>query len=158
MAKATVKTEEGTTQTGIDAGDLELSQHQRLALGIWCVNAFLEATRLLDVEERRTVVKGQVKRDKFLVCPTETLQWLQQRNEAMELLWPVALPMVEPPLPWGPNGQRGGYRYAMKGKYPLVRGLNKAARLRMNQQPMPTVYAALNAIQSTPWQILTGVA
>jgi DNA-directed RNA polymerase len=158
MAKATVKTEEGTTQTGIDAGDLELSQHQRLALGIWCINAFLEATRLLDVEERRTVVKGQVKRDKFLVCPTETLQWLQQRNEAMELLWPVALPMVEPPLPWGPNNQRGGYRYALKGKYPLVRGLNKASRLRVNQQSMPTVYAALNAIQSTPWQIHTGVA
>lgn len=158
MAKATVKTEEGTTQTGIDATDLELSQHQRVALGVWCINAFLEATKLLEVEERRTVVKGQVKRDKYLVCPTETLQWLQQRNEAMELLWPVALPMVETPLPWGPNGQRGGYRYALKGKYPLVRGLNKAARLRVNQQAMPVVYEALNAIQSTPWQIHGPVA
>lgn len=153
MGKATVKTETGETQVGIDAKDLELTQHQRVALGVWCINAMLTATQLLEVEERKTVVKGQIKRDKYLVCPTETLQWLQTRNEAMELLWPVALPMVEPPLPWGPHGQRGGYRYALKGKYPLVRGISKEARLMVNQQPMPVVYEALNAIQNTPWQI-----
>lgn len=158
MKDTKVRTETGEVQVGIDVGDLTLTHHQRMALGVWCVNQLLEATHLIEVEEQRRVIRGQVKRDKVLVAPQETLKWLQDRNEALQLLWPVALPMVEPPLPWGPNGQRGGYRYALKGKYPLVRGVDKATRQQIQQVAMPVVYEALNAIQNTPWQIHKDIA
>lgn len=158
MKKATIRTEEGGTQVGIDVDDLELTQHQRVNLGVWCINHLLEATKLFEVEEQRRVVRGRITRDKMLVADKDTLKWLADRHEAMQLLWPVALPMVEPPLPWGPNGQRGGYRHALKGKYALVRGVDKATRQRVNQQHMPVVYEALNAIQSTPWSIHGPVA
>lgn len=158
MQKVKVKTEAGHTEQGIEDQDLDLTKQQKLALGVWCIDKFVSSTQVIEIEERRTVVKGTLHRDKMLVCAPETLQWLQQRNEAMELLWPVALPMVEPPLPWGPHGQRGGYRYALAKKYPLVRGVTKDHRVALGQQQMPVVYEALNAIQNTPWQIDGGVA
>src|SRR2546421_2775972 len=58
-------------------------------------------------------------------------------------------PMLESPLPWGP-GQRGGYRYALKGSVPLVSGVRAA-----EGDPLcsPSVYDALNTLQATPWRI-----
>ena len=144
-------------EKGIETDDLTLTMNQRLVLGVWCLDHFLRGTKLLTVETLTQHVKGKIKKTKLLVAEADTLEWLQQRTEAMELLWPVALPMVEPPLPWGPNGQRGGYRYALKNKFTMVRGVAKEDRRVLNTQHMPVVYEALNAIQRTPWRIQSQV-
>ena len=70
----------------------------------------------------------------------------------MELLTPVVLPMVVPPLQWA-KGQRGGYRYAMREGRALVRGAQGEITARIENTEMPVVFSAVNAIQNTAWKI-----
>lgn len=87
-----------------------------------------------------------VQRPLRLVATPATEQWLAERHEALEYLRPVFLPMLEPPLPWGPDGVAGGYRYALAGALDLIRGEHADAG-----EVSPPVYAALNSIQETAW-------
>ena len=137
--------------------DLSLTDSQRLALGVWCINLVVVATGLVDITTKRAFERGKVVTKKRIVAPQETLDWLAQRHEAMQLLWPVAFPMVEQPLAWGP-GVTGGYRHALKGKYPLIRGLSRSQQRQTATIPMPKVYEAINAIQNTAWTINREVA
>src|SRR5690606_33863339 len=115
----------------------------------------VQATGLVTVESERTVrgsARRKIRNEIYLVADPDTLRWLSARNEALELLCPDNLPMVVPPLPWRP-GERGGYRFALRGKYPLVRGISSSHRAKVEAADMPLVYQALNAIQATAWRI-----
>jgi DNA-directed RNA polymerase len=110
----------------------------------------------VEVVSRKTHRKGR-KRDRlkgelYLAPTAATLEWVRTRNEAMEFLTPVTLPMVVPPLPWA-QGVRGGYRYALRNRYPFVRGASSAMLKVHNEQCMPVVYEAVNAIQETAWTV-----
>jgi DNA-directed RNA polymerase len=82
----------------------------------------------------------------------DTQQWMEARNAALEFLWPVNLPMIVPPLQWAPR-QRGGYRFAMRSKHALVRGVSKAHAVTLEATEMPVVYDSVNRIQETAWKI-----
>lgn len=140
----------------LDMSDLSMSDQHKLLVGAKLIDVFMLTTGLVEVVSRKTQRKGK-KRDRlkgelYLQPTAETREWITKRNAAMEFLTPVTLPMVVPPLPWA-KGQRGGYRYALRSRYPFVR----AASLEMNQlhsqTDMPLVYEAVNAIQETGWEI-----
>jgi DNA-directed RNA polymerase len=151
LRDATVRGEDGT-ETQIDCSDLDLKVSQEIALGVGLINLFVETTGLFHAERRKHLRRGKMREERVLVATEETLKWLSESNQALALTFPIALPMVTPPLPWGPN-QRGGYRFKLRGRYPMVRGVSNAQRRVLNESPMPVVYDAVNAIQNTAWKI-----
>lgn len=133
--------------------DLKLAPTQHLLVGAKLVDLVMQATGLISFEhEKRVVSRGKkgVRTDIILSPTPETQEFITKRNEILEFLSPVAMPMVVPPLQWEPH-QRGGYRYALRNKYALVR--MSFNRHGAEQGEMPLVYGALNAIQNTPWRI-----
>jgi DNA-directed RNA polymerase len=137
----------------VDCSDLEVPDTQRLLIGVRLIDIAMLATGLFTIPKRTLVEgKGSVRTIYELVATEETLKWLSDRNGALEALWPVNLPMVVPPLKWGPN-RKGGYRFNLRGKHALVRGASRVHAERLSQTEMPKVYSALNRIQDTPWVI-----
>lgn len=142
----------------IDTSDLRIRGNDKVRLGQLLRELWMQATDLVEIE--RSVsderVKGSSRKSSLrnthirLVAKPETLRWITARNQALELLWPVNMPMLVPPLPWGP-GRRGGYRFAMRGKHPFVRASGQGERIANRE--MPRVYAAVNRMQETPWRI-----
>lgn len=136
----------------VDVSDLSMTPNERLAVGVKLLDTVIQTTGLVRVEGRKEISNGKIREITELVATEETLQWLEEGNKVLENLWPVALPMVMPPLPWGP-GRRGGYRFALRGKYSLVRSSCKQQREALESAHMPLVYEAVNRIQETAWRV-----
>lgn len=145
---------------GINQDDLKLNTAQRVHVGVQLLNILIDTTQLVELVTETTKVirsKRVQMRDKFRVRATaDTILWLSRKNAAMELLAPVVLPMVVPPLQWA-KGQRGGYRYAMRNRFPLARGVGSGGvrehDTKVENTEMPEVFAAVNALQNTAWTI-----
>lgn len=143
----------------IDDADLQMTAKEKLYIGIKLIELAIDSTGMFTIE---TLLKGGGKRpaatrtDKFLLCTPETLTWLNTRVDAMQLLFPTIYPMVEEPLPWGPEN-RGGFRYRLRAKFPLVRRVSKQTRLDIEASVTPVLYDALNNLQNTRWTINTVV-
>jgi DNA-directed RNA polymerase, mitochondrial len=141
--------------------DLAISANHRYLLGAKLVDLCISATGLVTVHTETTKrsgnrAKNSARKSLYVEAEPETLEWLSRRNSRMETMWPVALPMVVPPLQWAP-GEQGGYRFALRGRHPFVRGASKAVKAALNDAPMPVVYSAVNAIQNTAWRVNTDV-
>lgn len=137
----------------VELSDLDVNDRRRLLIGIKLIDLALLSTGLFTIEKTTKVTgKNMVKTELTLKGTEETLAWLAERNSALEEMWPVNLPMVVPPLAWAP-GKRGGYRFNLRGKHYLVRGITKSHAERLKTTEMPKVYNALNKIQGTAWRI-----
>jgi DNA-directed RNA polymerase, mitochondrial len=140
----------------LDVSDLVMSEEHRLLVGTKLIDIFVQTTGLV-TKVTNTVAKKHKKnkrtritKELYLQATDETKRWIERRNEVLEFLTPVNLPMVIPPRDWGKN-ERGGYHFALRNKYAFVRGAN--AEHHTNQAEIPLVYEAVNAIQQTPWKI-----
>lgn len=143
----------------IDDADLLMVRGERLLIGVRLVELAIESTGLFHVETftRRTARNQQgltqMATDKYILATPEALEWITKRAELLEILFPVAGPMVVPPAQWGPNGQRGGYKYQLKGKYALIRKVSKATLKQTEKAAGLLVYDAMNGLQETRWHI-----
>lgn len=141
----------------IDMSDLDaITDQQRATLGTMLLDHFIQSTGAVTVEDLIHVTnrrgKKEIRTESCVVPTAKTAEWIDARNAAAAVLCPVNLPMVVPPLPWGPS-TRGGYRFGLFRKYTFVRTASKAHRTFMEAQEMPAVYAAVNALQNTAWKI-----
>jgi len=126
-----------------------LNDRDALLLGTKLIELFVEATGLIEI-----VVKRTGKKASLLVIDgnQKILDWLEQAHESAGLFHPVLLPMVIPPRPWT-TPTDGGYLTHLGRRADLVRTRNRAYKQELEQANMPQVYAAVNAIQATPWKI-----
>lgn len=147
----------------IDDADLLMVRGERLLIGVRLVELAIESTGLFHVETfvRRSAraARGytQIQTDKYILATPEALEWITKRAELLEILFPVAGPMVVPPAQWGPNGQRGGYKYQLKGKYALIRKVSKVTLKQTEKSAGLLVYDAMNGLQETRWKINSDV-
>lgn len=132
--------------------DLIISPKHRQHLGSKLLALLIDATQLVTVHTEATNRRGKANRQMYVEPTLETLEWLQKRNGFLEFLAPYALPMVVPPLQWA-QGHTGGYRYALRNKHPLVRGVSVEHRGAVGEADIPLVYGAINAIQNTAWRV-----
>lgn len=137
----------------IDTRDITMERNVALLVGLKFMDVFAETTGLCTVEQGfheqlGSVRRKAVRRELFLVPTGDTAEWIDHRNAALEFLRPLHMPMVVPPLAWS-AGRRGGYRFALRNKYPFVRRGHEEAQ----HHDMPIVYAAVNRIQETAWRI-----
>jgi DNA-directed RNA polymerase len=142
----------------LNRDDLDsLPRTSKVALGTALLDRAITSTGLCTLELTRKEPQRRRSRTggmEYTLQPTaEMLSWLEQRLEALEELRPVWLPMVVPPLPWKKGGVRGGYRYGLKGRVPLVRGADREQVKALREADMPEVYEAMNRIQETPWTV-----
>lgn len=148
----------------IDVADLVMPPNQRIVVGTKLIDTLIHCTGLVEVvvseQSSSTQRNGKRRRERkdqlILTATEETLNWISKRDDILESLTPVNLPMIVPPIQWE-QGQRGGYRYAMRNKYSLVRGQSAVHAEMIEEASMPLVYQALNAIQNTAWRINTNV-
>lgn len=137
--------------TDIDCSDLEIPPTQRIHLGVKLLDLLIGTTGLAEIVHESEMRGRQGKRTEARIRLTEeTLAWIEARNAILELRHPILRPMVVPPLDWAP-GVTGGYRFVLRGRFPLTRRRLRMATKGSTMQPV--VYSALNAVQRTPWQV-----
>lgn len=145
----------------IDTTDLRMSDTHRLLVGCKLLDVVADVTGLIELDKDTSVklmmgkrrLRARIKKQLYLRPTEDTLAWLKKQNDRMSEFARVNYPMVVPPLPWAP-GQRGGYRFHLRGSYPLARGAHHSDHLRdLEERNMPLVYGTLNRLQDTPWMI-----
>lgn len=144
------------TRVGVPVVEFDLPASQRLLLGTALIDLLVTSSGWFEVGH---LAPSPAKRHTQLAMrlTNEKRQALANDNALLEALAePVIAPMVVRPLDWAP-GVRGGYRFALRDRFPLIRGYSRSqerSRERHTQTAeMPEVYAALNRLQSTPFRI-----
>ena len=133
------------------------TKEEQLIIGMKVLDILERSTGLIRtymVRERRKTIKK--------VCATlDTLAWISDYMDRSGIMAPAFLPTIMQPRRWrSPSG--GGYY--MPGLRPLKlvkvyeeRGNNYLQELALMPKQMKQTYAALNAVQSTPWKINSGI-
>lgn len=127
----------------------------KLRVGAKLVDAVLECTELVE----KKVTYANRKSDVQLV-PTQTaLDWIAAHRDHMELLFPDFMPSIIRPDEWTAPDQGGYYSPQLRSLCKLVKMPRKSKRHEqlLAEADMPLVYAAVNALQSVPWQVNTKV-
>ncbi len=119
------------------------------SVGLVLIELMREATGLIDIKTVNTIFN----RSTTMVTATDDLlRWIKKSHEFHEILRPVFMPMVEPPLPWQ-SIYIGGYSSEEVRRRPLVKSYDKTFLEQMNSIDMPQVFEALGHEQSTAWRV-----
>lgn len=121
----------------------------RLHIGVKMLELLLQSVGLVEVVTNSSHSK---KATKYVRATQDTLDWIEKKNEATSMLRPIYEPMVVPPRDWT-NPWDGGYLSSNIKPLRLVKTKNRRYLEELESMDMPIVYAAINAIQRTPWRI-----
>lgn len=136
--------------------DLEMGPAEQLHLGNLLIDLSIDSSSMFAIHTfKRGSTNGKarsIRTDKFISVTPEIMSWLTSRVNSMMWMFPNLYPMVQTPLPWS-KGQRGGYRYRLKGKYLLTRRASKETSEDIANSATPALYSALNALQNVAWKI-----
>jgi DNA-directed RNA polymerase len=136
----------------VDLTDIAMSDTDRIHVGyklldiVQTVVGLVESVRVFSNNGRNIESLRMLRPDPHV------RDWISKRTDFLAAMCPLALPMVVPPLEWT-HDQDGGYRFALRGRYPLVRRAFASKKHSDEAKEVPAVYAALNAAQGTPWRI-----
>lgn len=135
--------------TGIAPSDWSSQDHLRV--GEKLIDMYLECCNIARVARHGSLAKKSSR--VVLELTPETIEWLSEAHDKCSLLAPLRLPMVVPPVPWS-NPTDGGYLTpAGRRDFYLVKTQRRNTLDDMFSTAMPALYKAVNAVQSTAWQI-----
>jgi DNA-directed RNA polymerase len=126
----------------------EWSQQDKLHVGLKLVELFSEAKQ--GWIERETHRKGKLTVEHIRLTDYAR-DWLTKRHADCATFAPIHYPMVVPPRPWSSPAD-GGY-LSKDHRLWLMKVRRRETLDELFNTDMPEVYAAINAIQSTPWRI-----
>lgn len=119
---------------------------ERAGLGILLLDCFQQAGMI----ERQDRIGLKARRDAFVVFTAEIEQALSLRDAAgREMLQPWFKPTLDVPLDWT-DPEDGGYHIH---DLPLMKTRRRQDIERLRAADLSTVYAAVNALQRTPWAV-----
>lgn len=133
----------------------EWGQQNRLQVGASLLEILMSTLSLVE----KVVQKTSKTYSKTIIKATpETREWIEKRIEVAQFFRPTYEPMVVPPKPWTTPFD-GGYLTSSIRPLSLVKvvRVGKEYLNQLAEVEMPTVYAAVNAIQNTAWAINTKV-
>lgn len=123
------------------------------AIGLVLIELMRTSTGLIDIE----TFCNMFGRSTTTVQATDDLmEWLKESHAIHEILKPVFLPMVEKPMPWQ-SIYIGGYNSDSVRRRPLVKSYDKGYLQDLNEISMPKVFKAIEHIQNTGWEVVSGV-
>lgn len=127
----------------------EWSKQDKIQLGSKLLDIFMETTGFIEITGESSS-KGSVTN---YVVPAEKCLEFVKRIEDFAGSTPEYLPCIIPPKKWT-NVYNGGYYAKVKELWLVKARFNPRAYLEeLNNQDMPTVYNAVNAIQNTSWRV-----
>jgi len=125
--------------------DFEWDGETRLKVGVWLIEQLAELGMVEIVE----AYAGKRRINTVRLSPS-LMEYLTKANEACALARPFNLPMVVKPLPWTTPFD-GGY---LTKRNRLLAGRSRRGTVDdLASSNLTEVYAALNTIQSTGWQV-----
>lgn len=118
-----------------------------VSVGFVVIQSLLDCGGIIERDTSRPEVQ--------LYISPATLEWINQTNDAMvEEVAPIVLPCIEPPRPWTTPTDGGYHSEQMREKYPILTAFHRKDRMKLLEKAdMPSVYRAINAVQSTGWRI-----
>lgn len=119
---------------------LDLSDQDRKHAGLKMLDLVCQTTGWFDLVSRPRCIE--------LVAKPALREWLKNQHDRRSLLSPLDLPMLVPPKPWR-SSTNGGYRVRQTD---LVKTRERRPA-RLTPADCPTVFDAINSVQSTPWRI-----
>ena len=125
----------------------------RLHVGLKLISVAIETLGWFSIETR-TVGKNNTQ--KLLVASPELIAQMDENHSMTAMLRPVYEPMVVQPRDWT-TPTDGGYLSSEIRPIKLVKISSKGYYEELANTDMPVVYSAVNALQSTAWQINTQV-
>ena len=117
-------------------------------VGMVLLELFIQSTGLVKVVKR--IKKG--KTCKYIEPADELTECIENLNCKLEVLQPFYLPMICPPKDWT-GVFDGGYISPYLRKNKLIKNNDKSYIKKITDVKMPSVYSAINHLQSTAWQI-----
>lgn len=127
----------------------EWSKQDKIQLGSKLLDIFMETTGFIEIAGESSI-KGTVTN---YVVPTEKCLEFVKRTEDFAGSTPEYLPTIIPPKKWT-NVFDGGYYAKVRELWLVKARFNPRAYLEeLNNQEMPTVYNAVNAVQNTSWRV-----
>lgn len=128
---------------------------ERLHVGTALINIFITATGFAEIVKK---LEGK-NRTVYRIHPTQTVvDFIEKNSNALEMLSPILMPMVVPPVPWT-NPTSGGYLTHHTPQLPFIKtkgnlqAKNYLDDLHSCTEEMSGVYDAINTIQRTPWRV-----
>ena len=109
---------------------------------------------LIEIAETSTglINTKRTKRSSSCMLSDDCKKFFEDVHERAQYFQPVYGPTIIPPRPWS-TFKDGGYHFALAGKITLVKTRDKVHRRLLSEAHMPRVYAGLNALQNTAWQV-----
>ncbi|MGV1762821.1 DNA-directed RNA polymerase [Rhizobium rhizogenes] len=129
------------------------AQTDKLHLGWKMIELFCDTTGLAEVMTGIDSADKDVRVDQYVVQITEkAAKWVEASALRGEELAQFFMPTVIQPKPWADLSGGGYFSNAIR-PLPLVKRARPEHRELLKQADLTKVYAGLNAIQNTAWQI-----
>lgn len=125
----------------------------RLHVGLKLIDTAINVLGWFSIETRQ-IAKNNTQ--KLLVASPELLTQMEANHNMTAMLRPVYEPMVVQPRDWT-TPHDGGYLSSEIRPIKLVKISSKGYYDELANTDMPVVYSAVNALQSTAWQINTQI-
>jgi DNA-directed RNA polymerase len=125
------------------------SKTDRLHVGVKLLDICIASVGIVEITHQKQDKNQSIK---FVKALPETLEWIEKKNGVIQALRPSYEPMVVQPRDWT-NPYDGGYISSNIRPIKLVKTKNRAYMEELTSVDMPIVYAGVNALQRTPWQI-----
>jgi DNA-directed RNA polymerase len=121
----------------------------RLHVGIKMLDIVMETIGLVQIE----LIKNRKQKSvNYVSALPATIKWIADKNDALSILRPTHEPMVVRPRDWS-DPYNGGYVSTNISPLTLVKTRNRAYIEELNNTEIPVVYAGVNNLQHTAWQI-----
>lgn len=135
----------------------EWSHAEKLRVGEKLIDLIITHLGLCYIQEYTDECRNGRRISPNYIMPTDDLkEWIDKFNGVNALLVPYYQPMVVPPVDWT-SVRSGGYLTQRVRPLHLVKTNNQAYLEELDAIDMPTVYAAVNAMQRTAWTINTAI-
>lgn len=137
-------------KAGIEWSEWDLgSRHQ---VGMYLLGMLMVAG-MVEIEPLRAGRPGMPRPPRMVTLSDAVLEKITKVRAFVAIAAPLYGPCVAPPLDWT-SVQGGGYHTALvRRRRPLLVNATATARPLYREHQMPTVLAAVNAIQRTGWRI-----
>ena len=124
------------------------TRSEKVHVGYKLIELMCVHTGLCDIQ----TVFLKKRREKKLIPTDATLEYINNRNDFLEVLAPEFFPTIVAPKMWeSPKG--GGYYSRHIKPLTLVKYRNRKNLDKLENVEMPLVYKAVNAQQNTPYKI-----
>lgn len=136
-------------KAGVLTGWKGWARDDKIHLGMKLIDLFIEVTHFVSFEHPEKHSDS----NPLVIVPTpEVSEWILKKTASGSVLNPELLPMIIPPRNWT-NPWNGGYISKAVPQLTLVKTANRTYLEDLSAVELPTIYTAVNAIQSTAWQI-----